>query len=46
MSVHLPLSKEAQIECENRMMATKNLLKPTIGEISMKPAKDIILGCY
>ncbi len=46
MSVHLPLSKEAQQECGDRMSATKNLLVPTNGEISMRPTKDIILGCY
>jgi DNA-directed RNA polymerase subunit beta' len=46
MSVHLPLSKEAQQECGDRMSATKNLLIPTNGEISMRPTKDIILGCY
>lgn len=46
MSVHLPLSKEAQQECADRMSATKNLLTPTNGEISMRPTKDVILGCY
>lgn len=46
MSVHLPLSKEAQQECADRMSATKNLLIPTNGEISMRPTKDVILGCY
>jgi len=46
MSVHLPLSKEAQQECADRMSATKNLLVPTNGEISMRPTKDVILGCY
>lgn len=46
MSVHLPLSIEAQKEAKERMVSTRNLLLPTNGEISMRPTKDVILGCY
>jgi DNA-directed RNA polymerase subunit beta' len=46
MSLHLPLSEEAQAECENIMVSTLGLLKPSNGEASMSPTKDIVLGCY
>jgi len=46
MSLHLPLSDEAQAECENIMVSTLGLLKPSNGEAAMSPTKDIVLGCY
>jgi len=47
MSVHVPLSEEAQMEAKEIMAANKNILKPGSGDptISNKPL-DIILGCY
>lgn len=46
MAVHVPLSKQAQIEAENIMLSSKNLLKPASGEPIVTPEKDIILGLY
>ena len=46
MSLHLPLSEEAQKECDDIMVSTRGLLKPSSGETTMSPTKDIVLGCY
>jgi len=46
MAVFLPLSEEAQKEAEELMLASKNHLKPGVGEIITNPTKDIILGIY
>jgi DNA-directed RNA polymerase subunit beta' len=46
MAVHLPLSKEAQKEAEERMLSSKNLLKPATAIPITIPTQDIILGCY
>ena len=46
MAVHLPLSKEAQKEAEERMLSSKNLLKPATAIPITVPTQDIILGCY
>ncbi len=46
MAVHVPLSVEAQIEARVLMMSTNNILKPSSGEPSIVPSKDIVLGLY
>lgn len=46
MSVHLPLSEEAQKEAETIMSANKNVLKPGSGEVITNASQDIILGCF
>ncbi len=46
MAVHLPLTKEAQKEAEDLMLASKNLLKPATGEPITNPTQDIVLGSY
>lgn len=46
MAVFLPLSEEAQKEARERMISTKNLLKPATGLPIVNPTQDIILGCY
>ncbi len=46
MAVHLPLSREAQAECDSIMLSTINLLKPASGEAVVSPTKDMVLGCY
>ncbi len=46
MAVFLPISEEAQQEAKERMLASKNHLKPGTGEVITTPTKDIILGCY
>ncbi len=46
MAVHLPLSSEAQAECESIMLSSINLLKPASGDAVVSPTQDMILGSY
>lgn len=46
MSVHVPLSKNAQIESESLMLSTKNILSISNGRPIAVPTKDMILGLY
>ena len=47
MSIHLPLSEEAQAEARNIMASSKNIVKPSTGEVITSPSQqDITLGCY
>lgn len=46
MSVHVPLSVEAQLEARVLMMPTNNMLSPANGKPIMVPTKDIVLGIY
>lgn len=46
MAVHLALSKEAQKECRELMLASKNFLKPATGSPIVTPSQEMILGCY
>lgn len=46
MSVHLPLSDEAQAEARDLMSAANNLLKPSDGSPVLSIYQDIVLGCY
>jgi len=46
MAVHLPLSKEAQLEAKELMAASKNLLKPADGAPVLSISQDIVLGNY
>lgn len=46
MSVHVPISREAQTEARVLMMATKNLLHPQDGKSAVTPSQDMVLGCY
>ncbi len=46
MAVHLPLSTNAQKEAREKMISSKNLLKPATGLPIVSPSQDIILGCY
>src|SRR5947207_13501356 len=47
MAVHVPLSKEAQLEAREIMASNKNILKPGSGEPTVSAKMlDIILGCY
>ncbi|OGJ52179.1 DNA-directed RNA polymerase subunit beta' [Candidatus Peregrinibacteria bacterium RIFOXYB2_FULL_32_7] len=46
MAVHVPLSREAQIEARDIMLASKNLLKPSSGVPTTTPTQDMVLGCY
>ncbi|MFK8039885.1 MAG: DNA-directed RNA polymerase subunit beta' [Rickettsiaceae bacterium] len=46
MSVHIPLSIEAQLEARVLMMSTNNILSPANGVPIIVPDKDIVLGLY
>ncbi len=46
MAVHVPLSREAQLEAAMFMSANKNILKPGNGEPVVAMTQDIVLGCY
>ncbi len=46
MAVHLPLSEEAQNEARQRMLASRNLLKPATGRPIATPTQDMVMGCY
>ena len=46
MSVHVPLSVEAQAEARFLMLAANNLLKPADGKPVAVPTQDMILGSY
>lgn len=46
MAVHLPLSKQAQKEARELMVASKNLLKPADGSPVLSITQDIVLGNY
>ncbi len=46
MAVHLPLSKEAQVEARDIMASNRNLLKPADGSPILHIEQDIVLGCY
>ena len=46
MSVHVPLSIEAQLEARVLMMSTNNILSPANGRPIISADKDIVLGLY
>jgi DNA-directed RNA polymerase subunit beta' len=46
MAVHVPLTKKAQEESINLLMATNNLLKPANGEPITIPNKEMAMGIY
>ena len=46
MAVHVPLSKQAQAEAMNLMLASRNILKPSDGKPICVPSQDIIFGNY
>ena len=46
MSVHIPLSIEAQIEAKLLMMAPDNIFLPSSGRPVTVPTQDMILGLY
>lgn len=46
MAVHVPLTKLAQQEAIDLMMANRNLLKPANGEPITVPNKEMALGAY
>ena len=46
MSVHVPLSLEAQAEARFLMLAHNNILKPQDGKPVISPSQDMVIGCY
>ena len=46
MSVHVPLSIEAQLEARILMMSTNNILSSAHGRPIIVPTKDMVLGLY
>jgi len=46
MTVHVPLSPEAQAEARVLMLSSNNILKPSDGKSIVTPTQDIVLGCY
>ena len=46
MAVFVPLSQKSIEEVKTRMLAQKNLLKPSDGSPIVVPNKDMALGCY
>ncbi len=46
MSVHLPLSWEAQIEAHTMLKSTHNILSPAHGNPIATPSQDMVLGAY
>ncbi len=46
MAVHVPLSRAAQTEARELMLASKNILLPADGSPVVSPTKDMVFGCY
>ncbi len=46
MSVHLPLSKNAQEESKRLILSTKNILSPSNGRPVTVPEQDMVLGLH
>ena len=46
MSVHVPLTLEAQLEARALMMSTNNVLSPASGQPIIVPSQDVVLGLY
>ena len=46
MSVHVPLSTEAQTEARVLMLSTNNLRSPASGKVLTVPSQDMVIGTY
>ncbi|MCL2017182.1 MAG: DNA-directed RNA polymerase subunit beta' [Alphaproteobacteria bacterium] len=46
MSVHVPISLEAQLEARTLMLSTNNVLSPASGDPMIVPTQDMVLGIY
>ncbi len=46
MSVHVPLSIEAQAEARFLMLSSNNILKLSDGKPVMQPSQDMVMGAY
>nr|YP_009695281.1 DNA-directed RNA polymerase beta chain [Nitzschia alba]QEI59559.1 DNA-directed RNA polymerase beta chain [Nitzschia alba] len=45
MAIHIPLSWEAQEECNKLMLSTRNIISPANNKPTIIPSQDMILGC-
>ena len=46
MSIHVPITYAAQIECWKLMLSSRNLLDPASGKTIIAPSQDMVLGIY
>ncbi len=46
MSVHVPISLEAQLEARTLMLSSNNVLSPANGAPMIVPTQDMVLGVY
>ena len=46
MSVHVPISLEAQLEARTLMLSTNNVMSPASGDPMTVPSQDMVLGVY
>ncbi len=46
MSVHVPISLEAQLEARTLMLSSNNVLSPANGDPMCVPSQDMVLGVY
>ena len=46
MSIHVPITYAAQIECWKLMLSSRNLLDPANGKTIIAPSQDMVLGIY
>ncbi|MBI5077354.1 DNA-directed RNA polymerase subunit beta' [Candidatus Falkowbacteria bacterium] len=46
MAVHVPLTEEAKREAREKMLASRNLLKPATGHSVVTPTMDMVWGTY
>ncbi|MDR1696820.1 MAG: DNA-directed RNA polymerase subunit beta' [Rickettsiales bacterium] len=46
MSVHVPISLEAQLEARTLMLSSNNVLSPANGKPMIVPTQDMVLGVY
>ncbi len=46
MAVHVPLTEQAKAEAREKMLSTKNLLKPATGSPVTTPSMDMVWGGY
>ena len=46
MSVHVPISLEAQLEARTLMLSSNNILSPANGDPMCVPSQDMVLGVY
>jgi len=46
MSVHVPISLEAQLEARTLMLSSNNVLSPANGNPMIVPSQDMVLGVY